>query len=531
METLNQTKKRLEAFISETYPEADVSPGSVLNELLLKLSATIQNKLNNTIEGLSQTNSVNSVLNSNIETYSEIIDSIASNYNVIRNSGRKSSGNIKVTVSTVATYLLPAGFLLTQSSLNLDYQVTSSIKTVSVNENELLNPGEVRLQTDGRIFYFIVPVEALNIGGDYQLTNGAKLVLGTNSNLTNFVGAEAYGNFSPGLNKETDRELITRFRIGLSAKTLVSQVSTNAKLTDVFGGFKGVSIVGANDPEMTRGKSNLFGFPTFGMADVYVRTANNIDTVNTTLPGVKISTDTWRIDINSAVLPGFYQVTGIIPARGEVSGTLEIRNKQYGFESGSSNRVNHIATASQARFSKYQTLALDFTYVSSLGLNEENFIVSFNRLPNIEEIQNLFLNDEERIASADYLVKAVIPCTVSVDIRLIRKSELDTVPTDNIKKDIFNYINGLSFNEAVSASRIVDICHNYNIKRVDLPVKMEGVILLPTDKEDKIYSIQDNDLLEIPFLTNYGVSSNNTIFFTSYFKNDGASDNIGISVI
>ncbi len=531
METMDQTKSRLIAFINETYPDADVTPGSVLNELVIKLAASVQNQLKNDITELGQANSIAAALASEEDTYSKIIDAIASNYSISRNTGRKSSGTIKVTMATTGTYVIPAGFKFIQTSINLNYVTTSTIKTVKANAGDVLNAGEVMLQTDGRIFYFILSVEAENVGSNYQLTNGTKLGLATGSNLTSFVSAAAYGNFSAGVSTETDKELITRLKLGLNSRTLGSQTSIQTKLQETFAGFRTASVVGATDVEMTRAKNNIFGFPTFGMADVYVRTASTIETVKVNLLGTKVDTNTWKIIIPSSVVPGFYQIVGIIPTGAQVSGTLEITSHAYGYEYPTSTKINNLYTIKEARFTKYQTLVIEFNYESALSLNEELFEISFNRQPNIKEIQDMFLSDEERVACADYLVKAVIPCSVSINLRLIKKSALDSIPVESIKKDIFNYINSLDVGAVVSASSIIDICHNYSIKRVDLPVKMDGVILIPNETEDTLYTFTSEDTLEIPYLAEHGISNKNTAFFTSYYSNDGVTENIGITAI
>jgi hypothetical protein len=49
-ETYQDTAERLAAFISQTYADIETGPGSVINELLIKLAASIQNEQYNRIE-------------------------------------------------------------------------------------------------------------------------------------------------------------------------------------------------------------------------------------------------------------------------------------------------------------------------------------------------------------------------------------------------------------------------------------------------------------------------------------------------
>ena len=102
-EQIQDTVDRLTAFITETYNEADVSPGSVLGELLVKLAASIQNEQYNFIESISQGRSVEQVLASDTESYLPVMDLIASNFNTTRNAGKKATGSIKITVAAPNT--------------------------------------------------------------------------------------------------------------------------------------------------------------------------------------------------------------------------------------------------------------------------------------------------------------------------------------------------------------------------------------------------------------------------------------------
>ena len=98
-ETLNDTQTRLETFIRNNYPNVDIAPGTVLSELLIKLSATLQNPIMNSMTILDQGNTITKVINSDTDTYNSLMDGVASNYNVLRDQGKKSVGKIKVVVT------------------------------------------------------------------------------------------------------------------------------------------------------------------------------------------------------------------------------------------------------------------------------------------------------------------------------------------------------------------------------------------------------------------------------------------------
>jgi hypothetical protein len=201
-------------------------------------------------------------------------------------------------------------------------------------------------------------------------------------------------------------------------------------------------------------------------------------------------------------------------------------------------RNNEISVASDSRFTKYQTAVATFTYTETPTVavgGSAQFKISASYQPNILEMQNLLLQDDERLACADYLVKAAVPCMVSLSLNLVKKRSTDTYTSlnlQNLKKDIFTYINSIPFGGELHASNIVDICHNYDIKRVDLPVTMTGQILCPDNGAP--ITLTDTDVLTIPTNVARGVTPKTTLYFIDYYKIvDGVTtpqDNIGLNI-
>ena len=166
-ETIQDTVDRLSTLINQYYTDIDTGPGSVISELLVKLAATLHNAQYNKINELSQGAAMSQVIASSADTYSPLIDQIASNYNVTRSAGVKVTGKIKVTVSSGGGYNFAKGFIFVQPSLNLQYTLTSATR-VSTNPSAIL--GEIPLVLDNGLYYFILDVEAAEAGAEYQLS-------------------------------------------------------------------------------------------------------------------------------------------------------------------------------------------------------------------------------------------------------------------------------------------------------------------------------------------------------------------------
>jgi hypothetical protein len=516
METVAQTRLRIETIIKEKAPDIDLSPGSVLGELLTQYVAVAQNEQRNDVLAIEAAKVVKDVLDSATDTFSPTIDRLASNYDTYRNEGKNASGFVKVTVNRGRTYFIPEGFQFVQPNLNFTY-ATITDYTITPTSSP------VTLKQDGETFFFIIPVEATAIGKEKQVSYGTRFALANPASIPEFVGATAASAFLQGEDKENDRELITRFRLGLSTKNMISPIAIESMLKDNYPGFRSVSVRGIGDPEDIRGANNPFGITVPGMVDVYVRMTDSLPTTTIQLTGSLITsgpnTGYWQIQIPADAVPGFYKVISIIRHGGSEAGTQTFRSVTYNYDDALYIKKNVVNSVQEARFTKYQAATVVFAYPSTNAI--EVFDVTFLYQPSVADVQANFLDDAKRIPCADYLVKGIVPCNVSVKVRIVKKSALDTVDINAIKADIFKYVNGLTIGESISASKIVDICHNYDIKRVDLPVILKGSVIAPFSSTDSTIYISGTDTLVIPNNSSVGVTPYTTAFFINYFDENG----------
>lgn len=548
-ETLNLTLERLVAFVNQNYTDVETGPGSVIHELLLKLAASIQNQQYNEITTLNQGNAITTALESLEDTYSPIIDKIASNYNTERSLGTIVTGKIKVTVDFEGNYnLLPTSAVFTQPSLGLNYLLKEEVRvTADPNLSAILN--ETRLYAENGFYYFIIDVVAENVGEEYQVSSGTVFSLTGDSFIESFVKAEAYGNFSSGKSPETDKKLIYKIKDNLGNSRFESAAGISKKFKETFSGIQTLSVCGAGDDEMFRSKQNVFGISTFGKADIYVRSSLGMEIKEITKEAVKVvevADNIWELNILNSDIPGFYHIKSILPVSDSINltGTLEILDIVYGADIYANQRNNEIYTTLfksneglnyvEARFTKYQTAKITFRYDDS-STDKALFKVQATYQPNILEMQDLLLSDNSRLACADYLVKAVTPCIVTLNIKLLKNRPTDTYESlnlQNLKKDIFSYVNSIPFGQELHASSLIDLCHNYNIKRVDLPIDMEGLILCPDGTN---ITIKDNDVLRIPKNLEKRITDKTTLYFIDYFRENASgitpSDSIGLNII
>lgn len=535
-ETIKDTADRITAFISQNYTDIETGPGSVISELLIKVAAVVQNEQYNAITQLSQGNSLALAAESTVDTYSPIMDKIAANYNTTRAGGVYVTGKLKINVSARNDYFLMKDMVFTQPGLNLSYKL---IKDTRVSPSPSPNVEELQLYSDQGQYYFILDVIAAEVGPSYQVPAGTVFSPALPGAISRFVSASAYGNFLSGKAKETDKELTQKIKNTLGSTRFESPAGISNRFSQQFPSFKGLSVCGANDIEMTRAKQNILGISTFGKADVYVRTSVGLEYKNITKQGTKTATNTWQIILTNTDAPGFYNVASIIPLIPGVNlaGTLVTSSVVYGHALYPTQRNNEINSTLEARFTKYQTAVIEFTYDglpdTAVG-GTADFELHLSHQQYIADLQDMLLLDDNRLACADYLIKAVVPCMVSLKINLVKKRATDTFESlglQDLKKDLFMYINSIPFGEKLHASNIVDICHNYPISRVDLPIDMTGVILA---QDGSRITLRDNDILEIPTDIAKGVSPKTTQYFIDYYRTENNTinpiDNIGLNI-
>jgi len=518
-ETLAQTTARLTSLIQTLAPNIDTSPGSVFNELMIGIESQVQNQVYNDLEAISASQSIATVLASATDTFNPIIDAIASNYNIIRKQGQASSGIIQVTVSRNQTYSIPIGLTFTQP--NLGYTYTTTASTVINTPLQQLNGNYV----------FQISVQATLIGAKQTISNGSQFILSNTSQIPGFVSAVAAGNFTAGADTETDKELIARFRLGLSTNNLLSNSGITSQLTANYPGFKSLYLADSLSSINLRSISPTLGIKVPGCVDVYVQEANNITQSTLSYTGIWDSVNhNYYFDMPATDAPGFYRIDNIQDASAVTISLLPF-SVTYNWDTSASNFIDNSASA---RFSVYQTAHVVVSYAYQ-GSTPPTFEVTVIAPPDLASIQSLFLNSSNRTPCADYLVKGIIPCIVNLSLSLIANTTGPKVDTVALQGDVFNYINELEPGQPIVVSQIVKLCHNYNISRVDLPIVLNGRILAPysnassTDVSDQDVIIRGTDFLTIPELPAYGVSAANTAFFITYFNDNGLS-NINITI-
>jgi hypothetical protein len=536
-ETIAQTITRLTAFIQEKAPSVDVSPGSVFNELIVGLEGQIQNQVYNDISAISTEQAVSDALNSITDTYSSVIDKLASNYDVYRNQGGYSTGTLKVYVTANSNYTISAGVTFVQPNLNYTYTNLTQLSVYPTSSES-----SPKLVAENGLYYFTLQVQASIIGVKSTIGNGTLFALATANQIPNFVKAIAAGAFSPGLDIETDKLLIARFRNGLGTKNLLSANSITHQLANTYPGFQSVHLADTLSPVNIRSTTNPLAIKIPSCVDVYVKNGIVIPTVQTNVVGTYVAAtgasgdlqavaEHWDLYIPATLIPGFYRITHVTIVDPAVTDIVYQKFQTvYGHDQ---NAANLIPNPAAARYSAHQNAVVRVFHPNTGDSSALTFQITAIAPPNIVDIQATFSDPDNRIPCADYLVKGIVPCMVSLSLAIVKNNIADVVDMTALQGDIFSYINGLKVGESIAVSQIVKLCHQHNIARVDLPIVLNGRILAPYKSVNEVVDhevvIAGSDYLEIPDIPSKGITRQNTMFFLNYFDDNGMS-NINISI-
>jgi hypothetical protein len=125
-----------------------------------------------------------------------------------------------------------------------------------------------------------------------------------------------------------------------------------------------------------------------------------------------------------------------------------------------------------------------------------DYDVVVRAMPLISELQEFCRDGKVRNLASDVLVKAAVPCFLSINCD-IEQAVGETAPdTSAIKTDIANIVNNMAFPGQLHASTIADVIHNYLTSRQAVgPITMHGRIRRP---DGTFTVVRNTQILTIP---------------------------------
>lgn len=525
------------AFVKAAFPTLDLTPGTVIRDLVIRLYAHLEVRMQEQIDTALIANSLLEI-SKNPNVIDEVqVDRLLSNYNITRSSGNTATGKLRLFFTDSTTTVIDATTSITIN--DVVFQPTQGYILVNA-ANYTAGANQRLLTASGATYTAVIDITAVEPGSIANQRSGA-LVSAISPSPGTFISARADADLVGGADAEDNVALLAKLKTGVVGKVFGGREHIRAKLKDKYPGILDVGCVGFLDPEMRRDLVN--GVHVGGRIDLFVKSASYPARIQEQVVPKFISWDTttqealFEITIPTSAAAGLYVVENIRSLLTQL-GSLEIlSDTRTLLEAG-----QHLLTDPKTNaFSAFQQVVIRF-YVPWANLLEAwsrtgahpiyaiwattvlpfindypnnpyyKFYLEYLKLPDLVEIQSYVDSASERSLSADIMVHAPVPILCSIQLRLLKQAGAPTADLVKVKAAIAAKFNSYGFGATIPGSALIHVAYN-NLPEgytVDLPMHMYGVVINPDLSEDVMFSA---DALKPP--TNYvkGVSPNTVAFY------------------
>lgn len=535
--TVYSKEEQIVAFVQAAYPTLDLSPGTALRDLVVRIYAHLETRIQEQIDLALVSSSLSEISKDPSAVDPVQLERVLSNYNVTRSEGSTASGLLRIFMSSSATASIPPSVVFTLGGVRYSPDgsyvlVAESLYTGLANQR-ILEPS-------GSLFSAVIPVTALSPGsaGNIRASTKATAVAPT---IPGQVTVNADSDFTGGADADDNTVLLAKAKDGVVGKALSGREHIRAKLKTQFPGIKDVGVVGFLDPEMSR--DLVDGVHTGNRVDLHVKSASYPSRLSERLPAVLVSYDTAtrlgtvEISMGSDRAAGLYLIEA-------VRSNPQVQLTSFAIVSDArtmENNTMHEVGGNPPPFTAYQRATFRFLVpyanIKESGTEAGNsamstwtsdtsappvgvlnvagllqFYVDYLKMPNIREIQAYVDSAAERSLTADMLVRAPVPVLCSLQLRLIKPSGAQDPDLAALKSALVSKFNSAPVGGPVFGSALVHVAYQ-NIPdgySVDLPVHMYGVVINPDLTKSVVYS---SDALKAPDNPAKGVTANTCAFF------------------
>ena len=387
----------------------------------------------------------------------EVVDSILSDYLITRHTGEYGFGAVVLYFSAKNAVNVVVTSNHTFIKDGVEYKLNATSKGISANDLK------ENIDNLGKVYY----TTSINlIAKEKGPTGKASKGLFNSWDVSSpyLYKIEIMEDFSGGDDVETSADLIKRSEEALTVRNLVTQKAIYTVLTSKFSFLKHVVAIGMNSPEMQRDLTTV----TVGNTPITVHRGSMID-IYCKFPVVFRHTKTDGTIAVSSLLGSSVVEMPAIPI-------YRIRSVVDNADN-STNIPYTITVPDKTLFlSNKQPLYLRFDG----SYNGKTVTITYDYCSNYSEIQNFVASDPERTLVSNSLVKASYALYISFDMAVYAKADIDSAKMLATIQELAH--SGGDVETALYVSTIVDkIVTTYGVT-VQLPLKVNGVLLLPNGK-------------------------------------------------
>lgn len=503
-------------------PTLDMKRG-VIHDILLHYGAILEARNQTHLDAWRRSSSLAAIEEDPALADEEIVDNLLSNFFLSRQQATPATGEVTIVVSDNTTVSIARGATFTANGKSF---TADEVYTAKAEEDLVVSDTDRLLvpRSDGN-YAFTISVTAVDAGTASQIRRNTLVI--PDSPPINFVTAFAAEDFQGGLDLQTNQELLTRLREGRAAKTTgANRITMNAWLRDpdageAFSSIVRTSIIGYGQAEQRR-YHTVFPVGFGGRVDWYLRTSGRAirqwltktcTLVEKTADGFGI----WQGSLERDEFPGFYDVTRIVRVGEEDSaGGFEITEEGRGYDLTGFAVPPDIESAEEAAYTRFQTATLRFedTLTSTADLevgDTASYSWEVRGLPNLDVIQDKLDEPDHRPRLCDLLVRAPVPCFVSLMFDLFKQPDVEEPDLDAIRAALANRVHAVGFHGRLDASALVDTIHDHLDESMTIgPVDMLGEIRRP---DGTLLRLRSDATLQVPDEPERMVSARTVQFF------------------
>jgi hypothetical protein len=511
---VEQFRQLLGAFLSAAWPQLDLKRGP-LHDLLLLPAAAISAAWQTQIQQWLQSSSLAQVAANPALADPTTVANLLSNYGLTLSPGQAAQGTVLVLFSQ--PYPVSIG---TQTVFTINGQTFQPSAPVNGRPpgTTLLGPNDVVLQAVGNYWALSVSVTATQVGQAGNVAGGMTASLSPQP--PNLVTAYTAAAFQGGQDPTSLSQLVPMALGGMANKTWSTRATITALLASLIPTFQAASIIGFGDPEMQRDQRSVWPGHLGGRVDIWAQTAPMFQVqyipVTGTLVSVSGTVGTWQINIGRDQAPGFYEVVEIL-GNGQVPGNgYPPLQDQRGMDLTPQPGLllPDIQSPTEATYSRFQTASIQFQDLQTNAKNlpigsTQPYQIGVQLLPGIATLQDTLGQDTLRPLSSDVLVRAAVPCFVSVSFTLQGTS----LPTSfqPLAQALQTAVGQLGFAGSLSASYLAQVIHNVLGPNVIVTNFLLSARLRRVDGQVLTWS--DPQLLTIPDDPLHAVTANTVVFW------------------
>jgi hypothetical protein len=522
-EEINEAQLLVRQYIADKYRDLDFSELASLNDLVVRPTAQIFLVFSRLIKSFYATNTLSKALELQDDASSKIVDSLLSNFTIFRKLGKTATGKIKLVVKGA-----PTTFSLSKS---LEFSTIDGLKFfpqadfVAAQSPSSFGGLKIIPDADKRQSSVIIPVVAEQSGTKYNIEQYTQLTATTAS--FDAVSISAFNSFAGGENNEKNKEVIERLVPALSARNLASPIAIEQTLRERFPSISQISIQSVNSPNMTRNSHNIFGIKSGCFCDVYVKTspflqefvsekiAEKITWVDPNMPELSNYLGRYMLKINREDFPGHYRISRVTSNEQNILGSYIILDEIIKINSNipDGSRQNYINNITEGNYSAYIEKYVIFDPVEDPNPTGTCLSVKVyaEGIPDIKDIQDFVNGADAQTALVDTLIRAYIPCLISMSEVKVRV-KAGSISAEDIQSSVVDYINSIDpKKENIRIDGLVaDLKNNEGVISVDTPILITALILSPGGERIETFT---ESILSIPERYDLGFNRNNVCFY------------------